>query len=155
MLSKRLWFQLTRTVAVTCAMLLIPGDAILLLAQEYPPQYQNQAPLLAPEQLDSLVAPVALYPDPLLSQILVAATYPEQILDAEAWAHRHTYLRGGDLARAIADDRLPLDPSVQALLPFPQVLDTMARDIDWTRALGYAFLRDKIGWPDTAEPDRL
>ncbi len=65
---------------------------------------------------------VALYPDPLLSQILAAATFPDQIPDAARWADQHHYLTGDALARAISDDRLPWDPSVQSLLPFPSVL---------------------------------
>ncbi len=122
--------------------------------QAYPPVPYPQQGYPAYADLTHLVDRVALYPDALLSNVLVAATYPEQILDAEAWAHRHTYLRGGDLARAIAEDRLPFDPSVQALLPFPQVLDTMARDIDWTRALGYAFLNNQAAVMDAVQQMR-
>jgi hypothetical protein len=90
--------------------------------------------------LDNLVARIALYPDSLLSQVLAAATYPDQIPEAAAWANQHNYLRGDDLARAIQDDQLPWDPSVQALLPFPTVLDMMSRDMAWTSDLGNAFL---------------
>ena len=104
------------------------------LAQEPPP------PILAPGELEQLVSRVALYPDSLLAQALAAATYPNDIPPAADWARQHTYLRGDDLARAISDDRLPWDPSVLALLPFPSVLDMMARDMSWTTQLGNAFM---------------
>ena len=92
------------------------------------------------EELDELVARIALYPDPLLAQILTAATYPDQIPDAAAWADEHHYLTGDELARAIEVDHLPWDPSVQALLPFPSVLEMMASDMRWTIKLGDAVL---------------
>jgi hypothetical protein len=76
----------------------------------------------------------------LLAQVLAAATYPDEIPDAARWADEHHYLRGDDLARAIAEDHLTWDASVQALLPFPSVLDMMASDMDWTSELGNAFL---------------
>ena len=91
-------------------------------------------------ELDKLVTRIALYPDPLLAQILAAATYPDQIPDAAKWADEHHYLTGDDLARAITEDHLTWDPSVQALLPFPSVLEMMASDMNWTSELGNAFL---------------
>ena len=93
-----------------------------------------------PPELERLVSRVALYPDPLLAQILAASTYPEQIPDASRWADEHHYLTGEPLSSAIAGDHLPLDPSVQALLPFPSVLAMMASDAPWTSSLGNAFL---------------
>lgn len=99
-----------------------------------------QAQYLSPGRLDSLVSRIALYPDPLLAQVLTAATYYDQIPDAAAWADQHSYLVGDELARAIQADNLPWDPSVQALLPFPSVLDAMDRDPPWTQALGNAVL---------------
>src|SRR5579863_1130977 len=93
--------------------------------------------------LERLVDRVALYPDPLLSNVLVAAGYPDQIPEAARWANEHAYLRDDMLARAIADDRLWFDPSVQALLPFPGALDMMARGMAWTQQLGDAFLNDR------------
>jgi len=108
--------------------------AIPLLAQGPPP------PSFPPERLDSLVSRVALYPDPLLAQVLAAATFSEQIPDAARWADQHHYLTGDALARDIQEDQLPWDPSVQALLPFPSVLGMMASYMNWTRDLGDAFL---------------
>ncbi len=108
-------------------------------------QYAAPPPLLAPSQLDNLVASIALYPDPLLAQVLAASTYPNPIPDAAQWAAQHSYLTGDALARSIAEDNLPFDPSVQALLPFPSVLDMMARDLNWTTQLGNAFLAQQAG----------
>ncbi|HEX5432116.1 MAG TPA: DUF3300 domain-containing protein [Bryobacteraceae bacterium] len=102
--------------------------------------FAQAPPFYPPGQLNQLVAPIALYPDPLLAQVLAAATYPDQIPDAARWADEHHYLTGPDLANAIQADQLPWDPSVQALLPFPTVLDTMAGDMNWTTRLGDAFL---------------
>lgn len=100
----------------------------------------QDAPYYSPEQLDHLVSRVALYPDPLLAQVLAAATFPDQVPDAARWSDQHHYLNGSELAEAINNDQLPWDPSVQALLPFPSVLDTMASDMNWTNDLGNAFL---------------
>jgi hypothetical protein len=104
-----------------------------------------------PQQLDSLVSRVALYPDPLLAQVLAAATYSDQIPDAARWADQHHYLTGDALARDIREDQLPWDPSVQALLPFPSVLGMMASDMNWTRDLGDAFLAQNADVMDAVQ----
>ena len=83
--------------------------AVPMFAQGPPPSY-------GPGQLDDLVSRIALYPDPLVAQILAGATYPDQIPDAAKWADQHHYLTGKALADAIQGDQLPWDPSVQALL---------------------------------------
>jgi len=111
--------------------------------QQAQPPYNGQAPTFYPEQLEGMVSRIALYPDPLLAEILTASTYPDQIPQAAGWADQHRYLYGDALARAIADDRLPWDPSVMALIPFPQVLDMMARDQGWTQQLGSAVLAQR------------
>jgi hypothetical protein len=90
--------------------------------------------------LDQLVARIALYPDPLLAQILTASTYSSEIPEAAAWADEHSYLKGDALAEAIQADHLQWDPSILALLPFPSVLDMMAHDPSWTEQLGNAVL---------------
>jgi hypothetical protein len=95
---------------------------------------------LAPSQLDQLVARIALYPDPLLAQILTASTYWDEIPEAAVWADQHRDLTSDALARAIQEDNLQWHPSVLALLPFPDVLDMMARDPVWTQQLGNAVL---------------
>jgi hypothetical protein len=98
---------------------------------------------LSPDQLDQLVARIALYPDPLLAQILTASTYWNEIPEAAPWADQHSYLKGDALAAAIQEDNLPWDPSILALLPFPSVLDMMARDMAWTEQLGNAVLTQR------------
>jgi hypothetical protein len=105
---------------------------------------QAQAQYLSPGQLDNLVSRIALYPDPLLAQVLTASTYYDQIPYASAWADQHSYLQGDELARAIYADNLDWDASVQALLPFPSVLDTMEQDPGWTQALGNAVLTARV-----------
>ena len=120
-----------------------------LFGQAPPP-----APSYPPRELDRLVSRVALYPDPLLSQILAAATFPDQIPDASRWADEHHYLTGDALARAISDDHLPWDPGVQALLPFPSVLDTMSSDMAWTNELGNAFLAQQADVMDAVQRQR-
>ena len=135
------------------ALLAIPA-AGLVQAQQYPPYQQQQYPSqqqqypaygqpqanFSPEQLDQLVSRIALYPDPLLAQIFAAATFPDQIQDAAQWADQHHYLSPQNLARAIQSDNSGFDPSLQALLPFPSVLQVMAADMTWTSSLGNAFL---------------
>lgn len=112
--------------------------------QQYPDQYSQQPPpMIAPQQLDQVVSRIALYPDPLLAQIMTASTFWNQIPDAASWANQHAFLRGDELARAISMDNLPFDPSVMSLLPFPSVLDTMARDMGWTQQLGGAVLMQR------------
>src|SRR5580704_3673640 len=125
------------TVALLVPALMI-GMAPQWAAAQAPPP-----PSYAPAQLDGIVQRIALYPDPLLAQILAAATFPDQISDAAGWADQHHYLTGDELAKAITDDNLPWDPSVQALLPFPSVLDMMASDMAWTNDLGNAVLAQR------------
>src|SRR5579862_253122 len=102
--------QTVRTVKRHAAMYFILGIFVptLVLAQAPPP-------MLGPAQLDGLVQRVALYPDSLLAQIFAAATYTDQISEAAQWSNQHSFLKGDALAKAIADDHLPWDPSVQAL----------------------------------------
>jgi len=130
---------LLRTIAISML------AAIPLLAQGPPPR------VFPPQQLDGLVARVALYPDPLLAQVLAAATFSDQIPDAARWADQHHYLAGDALARDIQEDQLPWDPSVQALLPFPSVLGMMASDLNWTRDLGDAFLAQNADVMDAVQ----
>jgi len=121
--------------------------AVFAFGQAPPPAYP-------PQELDRLVSRVALYPDPLLAQVLAAATFPDQIPDAARWADQHHYLQGDQLAAAIQADQLPWDPSVQALLPFPSVLDMMASDPAWTGELGNAFLAQQQDVMDATQRER-
>jgi len=115
---------------------------------------QAPPPMRPPGDLDQLVARIALYPDPLVAQILAGATYPDQIPDAARWADQHHYLSGQALANAIQGDQLPWDPSVQALLPFPSVLGMMASDMNWTTDLGNAFLAQQQDVMDAVQRQR-
>ena len=85
-----------------------------------------------------MLAPIALYPDSLLAQILIAATYPDQVMEADRWLKANANLKGDALNNAM--DTMDWDLSVKALAPFPQVLDMMAEESAWTQRLGEAFL---------------
>jgi uncharacterized membrane protein YgcG len=124
-----------RALGLVCAPLLAGG---LMLAQPPAPPAQAPAQLLSPDQLDTLVAPVALYPDALLSQVLVAATYPLEIVEVGQWLDRNRSLQGPQLVAAARQQNW--DASVQALVAFPDAVVTMNQDIQWTTALGNAFL---------------
>src|SRR6516162_4994934 len=111
-------------------------------------------PVYPPVELDRITSPIALYPDPLLAQVLAAATYSDQIPDAARWADQHHYLTGPALTDAMAADRVPWDPSVQALLPFPSVLDMMASAMPWTQELGNTFLTQSAEVMDAVQRNR-
>jgi uncharacterized membrane protein YgcG len=105
-----------------------------------PPSQGASAPPYAqqtPEQLQQLVAPIALYPDSLVAQILAAATFPEQVVEADRWVQAHPDLKGDALGQAA--DQQPWDPSVKALTGFPSVLGNMDKNISWTSTLGDAY----------------
>jgi hypothetical protein len=88
-------------------------------------------------ELQQLVAPIALYPDALISQILAGATYPTEIVEADRWTQGHANLKGQDLANEV--DKQPWDPSVKALTQFPSVLANMDKNLSWTSSLGDAY----------------
>jgi len=98
---------------------------------------QNR-PAFTPEELDQMLAPIALYPDPLLSQILMAATYPFEVVQAARWSRANSHLKGQEAARAV--EPMDWDPSVKSLVAFPQILHRMDEQLDWTQRLGEAFL---------------
>jgi hypothetical protein len=90
-----------------------------------------------PEQLRQLVAPIALYPDSLVAQILAASTFPEQVVEADRWVQAHPDLKGDALGQAV--DQQPWDPSVKALVAFPSVMGNMDKNLSWTSSLGDAY----------------
>ncbi|HTS06328.1 MAG TPA: DUF3300 domain-containing protein [Candidatus Eisenbacteria bacterium] len=94
-------------------------------------------PPQTPEQLQQLVAPIALYPDSLVAQILAASTFPEQVVEADRWLQTHLDLKGEALGQAV--DQQPWDPSVKALTAFPSVLGNMDKNLSWTSSLGDAY----------------
>ncbi|HKN69777.1 MAG TPA: DUF3300 domain-containing protein [Terriglobales bacterium] len=97
------------------------------------PAYAQQTP----EQLQRLVAPIALYPDSLVAQILAASTFPEEVVEADRWVQDHPDLKGDALGKAV--DEQPWDPSVKALTTFPSVLGNMDKNLSWTSTLGDAY----------------
>src|SRR5271156_3231158 len=111
-----------------------PAQAAAAPQQGAPaPAYTQQTA----EQLQQLVAPIALYPDSLVAQILAASTFPEQVVEADRWVQAHPDLKGTDLGKAV--DEQPWDPSVKALTAFPSVLGNMDKNLSWTSSLGDAY----------------
>jgi hypothetical protein len=104
------------------------------------PAAAAEAPL-SQAQLEQLVAPIALYPDSLLSQVLMASTYPLEVVQADRWVKAHPDLKGDELAKAL--EELTWDPSVKSLVNFPTVLATLSEKLDLTVKLGNAFLEQE------------
>jgi hypothetical protein len=116
-------------------------DAFALGADASISQPPPQAVQESPDQLQQLVAPIALYPDTLIAQILAAATYPEQVVDAERWIEQHKDLQGTPLGQEV--DKQSWDPSVKAMTQFPAVLANMSQNLAWTSELGDAHLNQQ------------
>lgn len=115
----------------------IPVDATpQAQAPPSPAENQSEYAPLAPDEIDSLVAPIALYPDSLVAQVLGAATFPDQVTDADSWLKQNSRLTGQPLMQAV--DKQSWDPAVKALTQFASVLDDLAKNLAWTSALGEA-----------------
>jgi hypothetical protein len=110
--------------------------ALCLLLPLAPAQAQSR--LYSQPELDALLAPIALYPDPLLSQILTAAVYPDQVAQAADWSRRNPGVSGDDAVQMVQDQ--PWEPGVKALVAYPDVLARMGESPQWTSDLGNAFL---------------
>ena len=110
---------------------------------------REPAAKIPPEQLDSLVAPIALYPDPLLAQTLVASTYPLEIIQLQQWLAKNKDLKDKALADAVA--KQPWDPSIQSMAAVPEVVKRLADDIQWTTDLGNAFLAQQSDVMDAVQ----
>src|SRR5262245_35792379 len=129
-------------VALLCGTLAAPANALQDVPAPIPtaipePLGGEQAIGAAPlnqGQLESLVAPIALYPDPLLAQCLVASTYPLDVVEAQQWVDKNPNLKGADLAAAA--EKQTWDPSVQALAAIPDALKRMSENVEWTTELG-------------------
>jgi len=115
--------------------------------EQAPPYTQS-----TPEQLQQLVAPIALYPDSLVAQILAAATFPEQVVQADRWVQEHQDLKGDALGQAV--DQQPWDPSVKALTAFPSVLGNMDKNLSWTSSLGDAYYNQQQDVMDAVQEMR-
>ena len=130
-------------IAISCAALLISPE-FAVLAQGTTPApaaataTEPAAAKLPPDQLDALVAPIALYPDSLLAQTLVAATYPLEIVQLQQWLVKNPGLKDKALVDAVA--KQPWDPSIQSMAAIPDVVKRLADDVQWTTDLGNAFL---------------
>jgi Protein of unknown function (DUF3300) len=108
-------------------------------------------PAFSQQELDQMLAPIALYPDALLSQILMAATYPREVVEADSWSRAHPGLKGDEAVRAADQDNYNWDPSVKSLVAFPQILDMLDEKLDWTQRLGDAFLDQQSQVMDTVQ----
>jgi hypothetical protein len=142
-------------VAILCALSLAPGDSAVY-AQPMTTQSGSAdqvAPLIPNDQLDSLVAPVALYPDPLLTQVLVASTYPLEIIQLQQWIQKNSSLTGDALTNAV--EKQDWDPSIQAMSVFPDLVKRLADDIKWTTDLGNAFLAQQTDVMDAVQRMRM
>jgi Protein of unknown function (DUF3300) len=112
-------------------------------------QQAEQTAVFKQEELDQIVAPIALHPDSLVSQILMASTYPLEVVQAERWAKQNASLKGDALTAAL--EKQDWDPSIKSLVNFPQVLTMMSEKLDWTQRLGDAFLADQKKVLDTIQ----
>jgi hypothetical protein len=145
----------TPVMAIFCAFLLLMSGNAMLWGQQapapppLPPPGQN----LSPDQLDGLVAPIALYPDELVSQILVASTYPLELVQAWQWLQRNPGLTGPALTQGAQQQNW--DPSIQALVVFPDLVKRLNQDITWTTNLGNAFLAQQPDVMDAIQQMRL
>jgi hypothetical protein len=101
----------------------------------------DEGPIFSQAEIEQMLAPIALYPDTVLSHVLIAATYPLEVVQAERWTRQNPDLNGADAVAAVEDQ--DWDPSVKALVAFPQILERMSEDLTWTQDLGDAFLLDE------------
>ena len=156
LLTHRSWLRL---ISLLCTGLLVPGDVRLTAQQAtvYPqgaaaPSPEAPKPLAA-GQLDSLVAPIALYPDPLLAQVLAASTYPLEIVQLQQWLTKNKNLKDKALVDAVQKEQW--DPSVQAMAGLPDVVKQLAENISWTSDLGNAFLAQQSEVMDAVQRMRM
>ncbi len=142
-----------RTLAVWLACVAVAATTTLTPAapahaQRSYTSAQAQAPFTQ-QELDQMLAPIALYPDPLLAQVLMAATRPRDVVEAERFVRQNPGASGDDLADAV--ERMPWDPGVQALTQFPSVLAMMSDRLEWTERLGDAFVAQREQVMDTVQ----
>jgi hypothetical protein len=150
--------KIVRSVTtIVCAVIILPCNFALRAMQQTPPatsttsQTSSSAPdvKLSNDQLDSLVAPIALYPDPLLAQTLVACTYPLEIVQLQQWLEKNKNLKDKALTDAVQKQNW--DPSVQAMAPFPDLVKLLSTNIKWTDELGNAFLAQQSDVMDAVQ----
>lgn len=139
---------------ILCASSLAFGDTLAYAQSVQPTQAPasspaQAAPKIPNDQLDSLVAPIALYPDPLLAQVLAASTYPLEIIQLQQWLAKNKNLKDKALTDAVM--KQPWDPSVQAMAVLPDVVKRLADDVQWTTDLGNAFLAQQSDVMDAVQ----
>ena len=137
-------------ICYALSLVAVPGTTVAQdEGQASAEQAGETAALLSPDQLDSLVAPIALYPDNLLAQVLVASTYPLEIIQLQQWMKKNPDLEGDALAAAVAEQ--PWDPSIQSMAVVPDAVERLANDIQWTTELGNAFLAQQSDVMDAVQ----
>jgi uncharacterized membrane protein YgcG len=150
-LSARQILACVLAFALLLAMLPQPVSAIQDQDAQAPGQPSQAPPYTqqTPDQLQQLVAPIALYPDSLVAQVLAASTFPAEIVEADRWVQAHPDLKGDALGQAV--DQQSWDPSVKALTAFPTVLGNMDKNISWTSSLGDAYYNQEQGVMDAIQ----
>jgi hypothetical protein len=147
------WWDFLRVGVVAVLTATVGAPDAFLLAQDASGQgtaaASEESPKLPMDQLESLVAPIALFPDPLLAQMLVASTYPLDIVAAQQWLDKNKSLKGEELTKAA--EKEPWDPSVQALTAMPDALKKLSENISWTQDLGDAFLAQQSDVMDAVQ----
>jgi hypothetical protein len=144
----RFWKQ--ALAGVLALLMAMPASLLAQMPSPIPPPPPSAPPaLFAPEQLEQIAAPIALYPDPLLAQVLMAATYPLELVQAARFVQANPSLQGGPLNDALRAQSW--DDSVKSLALFPQVLAMMNDKLDWTQKLGDAFLAQQEGLMDAVQ----
>jgi uncharacterized membrane protein YgcG len=140
----------TRLMAWSMTVLMaLPPAVLAQQPAQQPAQQAAAAPVFKQEELDQILAPIALYPDSLVSQILIASTYPLEIVQAARFTKQNASLKGDALTKAL--ETQTWDPSVKSLVNFPQVLTMMNEKLDWTQKLGDAFLAQQKPVMDTIQ----
>jgi hypothetical protein len=142
---------LQKIMAVFLSSWLLFAPSVIYAAQSDQSAGQSATQFVkqTPEELQQMVAPIALYPDALVSQILAAATYPTEIVEADRWVQDHPNLKGNDLANAV--DQQPWDPSIKAITQFPSVLANLDKNLAWTSALGEAYVNQSESVMDAVQ----
>ncbi len=135
------WTKRSLAFSLSCSLVIASTQGYAYAADPPPPASTATAVPVPSGQLDQLVAPIALYPDALVAQILAASADPSEVVEADRWMQQHPGLKGSDLAREV--DKQPWDPSVKALTQFPAVLANMDKNLSWTSALGEAYVNQQ------------
>src|SRR5947199_904119 len=142
-----------RATYVLTQVLVLLLSVSLVFAQEAVSMPQQDAPTpsrtFTQQELDQMLAPIALYPDSLLTQILMASTYPLEVVEAARWSRANPSLKGDQAVQAVTQNSW--DPSVKSLVAFPQILQMMDEKLDWTERLGDAFLAQQTQVMDTVQ----